>query len=206
MRWELQVAHGALMFIGFGVFLPVGALIARYGKSTSTAVGPRPTWFRIHTALQSFGFVVVLAAFILAVVSREKYGDDGDDDDDDDGHFSGTHGGLGIAAFVLAFVQASQGMLKAQGEGPCDKVLRIVHRALGYSALVIATVAMFTGFYQLEPHAPRVLVGLYAGWVGLLFLVGVVIVVVIVSRRRRQGPSTQLASPVTGAPASSTAV
>lgn len=40
------MVHGILMFLGWGLFLQLGAFVARYCKGSSS------TWFRFHFGLQ----------------------------------------------------------------------------------------------------------------------------------------------------------
>ena len=53
---ELQrkkVTHGALMMIGWGLLLPLGAVIAKFGKGKGGNVRGKPVWFWLHITMQA---------------------------------------------------------------------------------------------------------------------------------------------------------
>ena len=47
-----RAMHGILMFLGWGIFLPAGVIIARFKELWS----PNGLWFSLHRGLQSLGF------------------------------------------------------------------------------------------------------------------------------------------------------
>jgi len=49
--------HGVLVIIGWGFFLPTGAIIAKFGKHRPDAV-----WFKIHRVVQPLGLLLALIA------------------------------------------------------------------------------------------------------------------------------------------------
>lgn len=53
-------AHGWLMTIGVGVFLPLGVLASRYGKNRL------PHWFYLHLVCQLTGVVLMTVGAIIA--------------------------------------------------------------------------------------------------------------------------------------------
>lgn len=49
---KLKVTHGALAIIGWGVLLPIGAVIARYCRQWE------PLWFHLHLFFQLMGYTI----------------------------------------------------------------------------------------------------------------------------------------------------
>jgi hypothetical protein len=76
--------------VGWGILLPVGAIIARYCRLWD------PTWFYLHVTFQVLGFILIVAGLILGtnLYGRLK-------------GLSGIsrHRALGIFVFVLACLQ-----------------------------------------------------------------------------------------------------
>jgi len=56
----IKDAHAILMFVSWGLILPIGVFCARYLRSF-----PEALWFKLHRPLQYGGFVVALAGIIL---------------------------------------------------------------------------------------------------------------------------------------------
>ncbi|KAJ7587083.1 CBD9-like protein [Mycena floridula] len=91
------VAHGVLSVIGYLLFLPAGALIARYLRTFN------PKWFMGHWIAQfAISGPVILTAFILGIMAVKKQGAPHLDDD---------HKKWGVAIFVLYVVQCSSGAI-----------------------------------------------------------------------------------------------
>jgi hypothetical protein len=55
-------AHGWLMGLAWGFFLPLGVVIARFMKGTRP-----PLWFHLHRICQITGIVLTIAGFGLAM-------------------------------------------------------------------------------------------------------------------------------------------
>lgn len=53
--------HGALQVVGWGVLLPIGALVARHARAFD------PAWFYTHIAIQVLGFATVIAGMAVGV-------------------------------------------------------------------------------------------------------------------------------------------
>jgi len=92
---KLIVAHAVLCSLGFIVFLPAGALIARFLRVIS------PKWFRPHAYTQFYvAGTVILIGFILAIVGVNQA---------ESGHFNDRHKLLGLIIVTCYFVQCSLG-------------------------------------------------------------------------------------------------
>ena len=89
--YQLKKNHGALNIFGWGVLLPIGAIIARYCKQWD------PLWFYLHVSIQFFGFIIGLAGIVCGIALYNKL------------HSSvSAHRGLGIFVFVLGILQVSE--------------------------------------------------------------------------------------------------
>jgi len=82
-------AHGAVMVFGWGVLLPLGAMVARYAR------GFDPAWFYIHIAFQGVGFVFIIAGMALGANVEHII----------DVPILDAHKGLGVILLILAILQ-----------------------------------------------------------------------------------------------------
>ena len=85
---RMKKNHGILAILGWGLILPVGAIVARYFKHKD------PLWYYLHSIIQLVGFVFGLAAVVLGQQLYNKIG----------AHFP-THRGIGIFVLVLSILQ-----------------------------------------------------------------------------------------------------
>lgn len=112
---NLWVAHGILMALSWAVFLPLGI-----GCSILRNLIPgRKPWFELHRALNSLAFLLMTAAFGIAVhVVNQNPGAK---------HFDTNlpHRSIGLAVYVLSFVQAVAGFCRPSL--PQDLMLNFTH-------------------------------------------------------------------------------
>jgi hypothetical protein len=87
MKFEV---HGILMLIAWGLFAPLGLVVARYGKPTAIpaavkatatdtappAPAPPATWFVVHRACMYSAVVITLVASIIALSTVEEHVDE----------------------------------------------------------------------------------------------------------------------------------
>ena len=66
---QMILAHGVLMAIAWGAFVPIGILYARYMK-----ISKPKTWFKMHKFAMYIMFILTIIAFILSIVSVEANG------------------------------------------------------------------------------------------------------------------------------------
>ena len=93
---RLIVAHALILTVAFLLFLPLGALVARWLRTTT------PSWFRAHAILQAFvAGPLILVGLILGVVSADQSGSE---------HQGSTHKRWGAALVVLYIVQVLLGV------------------------------------------------------------------------------------------------
>lgn len=174
---DLMSWHGRLMVLAWGVFVPVGILIARFFKITPKQDWPAQLdnrfWWFCHLLLQNTGFMLMLVALAL-VWYAPRYPDQ-----------AGNHYLYGWSVFLLGLVQIAGGYLRGSKGGPTspapDGSLRgdhydmtprrilfeRIHKSLGYVALAFAVAAVLSGMWQ--ANAPRwFLIGISAWWLLLL--------------------------------------
>lgn len=85
---QMRTNHGILGVIGWGLILPVGAIIARYFRHKD------PMWFYLHAVIQFVGFTFGLSTIVLGLQLYSKM----------HAHIA-AHRGIGIFAFVLSILQ-----------------------------------------------------------------------------------------------------
>lgn len=94
---KMIVAHGIICVVGFLLFLPAGALLARYLRTFT------PTWFTGHWIVQ-FGLAgpFIIAGVALGIQSVNSVGGE---------HINDDHKKWGISIFILYFVQCALGAI-----------------------------------------------------------------------------------------------
>jgi hypothetical protein len=131
---NLKNAHGALMLWGWGIFLTLGVIIARYGKSLGGDL-----WFELHRGLQTLGLILATAGFIIAWIMVN-----GD-------HFmTAFHAQLGLTIMIIAYFQFLMGVFrphKEPGEKPTRprKVFEVAHPWTGRLLILLAVINVFAG-------------------------------------------------------------
>jgi hypothetical protein len=115
----LWMAHGLLMAISWAILLPIGigcsflrTMVAKCGKSS--------TWFVIHRLTNGLAFLLMTAAFGIAVYVTQQLGDP---------HFEvgdNNHKAVGLAIYVISFAQVMAGIfrphLPSPGSAPEDAI------------------------------------------------------------------------------------
>ena len=89
--YQLKRTHGILNMFGWGVLLPIGAIVARYFKRSD------PLWYYIHAVIQLIGFLIGLAGVVAGVALYDKLHAD-----------VSAHRGLGIFILVLGILQVCE--------------------------------------------------------------------------------------------------
>lgn len=134
------VAHAILCTLGYLLFLPIGALLSRYFRTFT------PVWFKAHWAVQVFAGTVIIAGVALGIQGVSDLGGE---------HLDDTHMRLGIALFVLYFVQCSLGAIihffkpsKSAGRPPQN----YLHAVLGLLIVALALYQVRTGYRNEWPR------------------------------------------------------
>ncbi|ESK83385.1 CBD9-like protein [Moniliophthora roreri MCA 2997] len=133
------VAHAILCTLGFLLFLPIGALLARYFRTFT------PVWFKAHWAIQVFAGTVIISGVAVGIQGVSDLGGT---------HLDDTHMRLGVALFVLYFVQCFLGAIihfikpsKFIGRPPQN----YLHAVLGLTIIALALYQVRTGYRQEWP-------------------------------------------------------
>lgn len=130
------------MILGWGAFLVIGVLVARYGRGSLS----NGLWFKVHQALQIFGMCMTTAGFIIALVMVDGV------------HFNTAfHGQLGVTIMALAYIQMLGGFLRPHKVEGTDatglrKIFEILHPNIGRLLLIMACVNIFAGIQTLPWH------------------------------------------------------
>lgn len=85
---QMKKNHGVLGIIGWGLILPIGAIVPRYFKHKD------PLWYYLHSVLQFIGFAIGLATVILGQRLYDLIHAD-----------FPSHRGIGIFILVLSILQ-----------------------------------------------------------------------------------------------------
>ena len=116
----IKVAHGILMYIAWGVLIPTGVMIARFGRHVPPNTGPAQWWFTRHRAIQSFGVLVGIAGAVLAVIMVNEGGSRGE---------VSLHGILGYIVTGLGVLQPVNAILRPHpGPGAARKCWSAFHK------------------------------------------------------------------------------
>lgn len=85
---QMKKNHGVLGIIGWGLILPIGAIVPRYFKHKD------PLWYYLHSVLQFIGFALGLATVIIGQRLYNLIHAD-----------FPSHRGIGIFVLVLSILQ-----------------------------------------------------------------------------------------------------
>ncbi|KAL2926135.1 hypothetical protein RDABS01_028980 [Bienertia sinuspersici] len=130
--------HGFMMFLAWGILLPVGVLTARYMKHVKG-----DGWYQIHVYLQYSGLSIVLLGFLFAVAELKGL------------FMTSIHVKLGLTAVILACSQPIIASVRPKksstGENPSSKrvIWEYSHVIIGRSAIIIGMASLFTGMKHL---------------------------------------------------------
>lgn len=137
---ELILMHGALMLIGWGLLLPAGAVVARFGKNL-----PDAGWFRIHQMMQPFGLAVALVGWIIALRNFSAL----DAKDSPTLHY--PHAVCGMVTMVIGLTQPLNAFVRPhppkEGEERSSSRIawEILHKGSGWVTICLAIVTIGMG-------------------------------------------------------------
>jgi hypothetical protein len=151
-----RAAHGVLMGLSWGFLLPVGALVARFGKQKD------PLWFKVHRGVQAAGVLLALLGLVAALLMVAT------------GHFlARPHAYIGLAAMALGLQQPVNAWLrphKAKGQPRSAKRMwwERWHKYSGRCAVALGLLNPFWGIASVQSSAGLIVYGL---WVALYLAV-----------------------------------
>ncbi|XP_054783671.1 cytochrome b561 and DOMON domain-containing protein At3g61750 isoform X3 [Prosopis cineraria] len=152
---QMRKNHGIVGIIGWGLVLPVGAIVARYFRHKD------PLWFYLHSVIQFVGFGFGLATVLLGLQLYNKM----------QAHIP-AHRGIGISVLVLSILQVLAFFLRPNMNSKIRKLWNWYHSWVGRLALFFASVNIVLGMQA---------AGAGSDWrVGYGFLVSIVIVAAII--------------------------
>ncbi|GKU96644.1 hypothetical protein SLEP1_g9855 [Rubroshorea leprosula] len=161
--------HGILAIIGWGLILPVGAIVARYLRHKD------PLWFYLHAGIQLVGFIIGLAAVLVGIQLYNRIDAD-----------IPAHKGIGIFVLVLSILQVLAFFLRPNKDSKIRIYWNWYHHWSGRMALFFGALNVVLGIHYGEAKND---------WkIGYGFLVGIILVAVIVLEalaclRRSRKPS-----------------
>lgn len=161
--YQLKKTHGVLNIFGWGVLLPIGAIIARYCKQKD------PLWYYLHGVIQFIGFFIGLAGVVAGIALYDKL------------HANvSAHRGLGIFILVLGILQVLAIFLRPDKDSKIRRYWNWYHHWVGRSALFLAVVNIFLGI-QVGGASDSWKVG-YSVNVAVLFVTAVILEVFLWTR------------------------
>ncbi|KAK8468779.1 hypothetical protein PHAVU_006G113100 [Phaseolus vulgaris] len=152
---EMRKNHGIVGIIGWGLILPVGAIIGRYFRHKD------PLWFYLHSVIQFVGFAFGLATVLLGLqLYRSVHV-----------HIP-AHRGIGIFVLVLSILQILAFFLRPDKDSKFRNIWNLYHSWFGRMALFFAALNIVLGMRA---------AGAGNNWkIGYGFLVSIILVAVIV--------------------------
>ena len=126
-----KMAHGVLMFLGWGVLLPLGAVTSRFFRHHD------PLWFDIHRFLQMSGLLSGFIGWVIALVQFTPFGAMP--------RLGQAHYTFGMMVMVLGLMQPLNGILRPHKGQPFRKQWEWLHKGSGYTALFLAWPTIFMG-------------------------------------------------------------
>ncbi|XP_059305087.1 cytochrome b561 and DOMON domain-containing protein At3g07570-like [Lycium ferocissimum] len=127
---NLRRTHGLLNMFGWGILIPIGAMVARYLRQYD------PIWFYSHITIQSLGFLLGFAAIICGFVLEDRLGVDVD-----------RHKTLGIFILVLGCLQVIAFLARPGKESKVRKYWNWYHYTLGRVLILLAAGNIFYGIH-----------------------------------------------------------
>jgi Kef-type K+ transport system membrane component KefB len=171
---KIVVAHLVFAILTFLVLVPSAILIARFGRTYFK-------WYHHHRNIQLVSIAFFLVAFFLGISAAypAPVGEQ-------------THYQVGVAIFVLYFVQIALGMgahryLRKTGQ----RYIGYVHAPLGLIIFGLAVWNMETGWNiwgsgYVAGAAPRDVIYAWMGFLVLLYLIGLAFIPREIKQARRQ--------------------
>ncbi|KAH6778530.1 hypothetical protein C2S51_009842 [Perilla frutescens var. frutescens] len=136
-RRRMRTAHGVLNIVGWGIFLPSGAIVMRYFKSYPKKV----KWSSaVHIGFQGMGYILGSTGWGIGLwLGQESE------------HYTfTTHRILAIMIFTFTTIQMMALRLKPKGADEYRTFWNMYHHFLGYSLLGVIAANIFQGINIIE--------------------------------------------------------
>ncbi|GAB2271811.1 hypothetical protein Dimus_006642 [Dionaea muscipula] len=127
---KMKRSHGILGIFGWGLVLPLGAMVARFLKHKE------PLWYYLHTFIQFAGFFIVLSGVVVgqALYNYTHAAD-----------VAATHRGIGYFALTLCILQIIAFFIRPDKESKIRKLWSTYHRWFGVITLFFGAVNIVYG-------------------------------------------------------------
>ncbi|RRT79761.1 hypothetical protein B296_00009761 [Ensete ventricosum] len=125
---QLKRNHGALAILGWGVLLPVGAVVARYCRIWD------PMWYYLHVIVQFAGFLAGFAGVVAGIALRGRLHSD-----------VTLHRGLGIFILVLGILQVTAFFVRPGKGSKIRKHWNWYHHWVGSLVVFLAVINIALG-------------------------------------------------------------
>ena len=154
MSLTMNVAHGLLMLVAWGILLPAGVWIGRNTKERGDEF-----WLVWHRRLQIGGLVLATLGFAIAKGWFSGHGHHGrhdNHDNHDHAHGGFSHASSGTALMVVCWLQPLNALLRphaggeARAKSGARKAWELVHKGAGWLAIACAPVQIVSGLYEIE--------------------------------------------------------
>merc|ERR1712038_1989326 len=111
------IIHGSLMLIGWGFLLPLGAIVAKFGKHRADA-----WWFKLHRTIQPVGLLIAIISWIYALMNFSALRAKGS------GTLHYPHAVCGIVTMLIGSLQPLNALVRPHPaqEGEEKKMIRLV--------------------------------------------------------------------------------
>ncbi|CAJ2662929.1 unnamed protein product [Trifolium pratense] len=127
---NLKRSHGVLNILGWGIFIIMGAIVARYFKDWDQF------WFNFHASVQSLGFILGLIGVISGLILNNQLNVD-----------FNLHKALGIIILVLACLQVMAFVARPKKESKVRKHWNLYHHNIGRIVIILAIANIFYGIH-----------------------------------------------------------
>ncbi|KAL6553529.1 hypothetical protein OROGR_007371 [Orobanche gracilis] len=131
VSFEMKL-HGFLLWASVGFLMPVSILIKRISNRQESSEAMLRIIFYVHAITQMFS---VLLATVGAVMSIKFF----------DNSFNNDHQKIGIAFYIIMWLQALIGIFRPQRESKARSVWFRVHFIMGISVSLLGVINIYTG-------------------------------------------------------------
>ncbi|WMV11574.1 hypothetical protein MTR67_004959 [Solanum verrucosum] len=121
--------HGVLGILGWGLFLPFGAIFTRHFRS-------QPLWYCFHVSAQFIGFILGLAGVVLGIQLDNKLQPD-----------IPRHQGIGILILVPSILQVLAFFVRPDIDSKYRKYWNYYHSWVGRTALFFGALNIVLGMH-----------------------------------------------------------
>ncbi|XP_071701410.1 cytochrome b561 and DOMON domain-containing protein At3g07570-like [Rutidosis leptorrhynchoides] len=127
---SLKRTHGILNAVGWGVLLPIGAMIARYLKHLGSY------WFYAHSSIQLSGFIIGLSGIISGLVLNDRIDIN-----------VAKHKAIGLIVITLGCLQIIAVLIRPNMDSKVRKYWNWYHHNVGRVLILLAAFNVFYGVH-----------------------------------------------------------